>query len=398
MLGLRSKRNSGGERRDSSLNYRLLPIGAVVLILTALSVESWQAKEGTASTKGASTIPVIYTTDLFHPHDDPDDHFDLATIFAMPEVDLKGIVLDQGDKQLKRPGAIPVTQMNEMTGRNVPTVLGLTEKLKSPTDKALDQKPEFQKGVEFILDTLTNSPSPVVITTIGSVRDVVAAYNRNPALFKDKVAKLLVFIGEASNPSFQEYNVKLDLHAYVGLMRSGLPIYWVPCFDGGIWKNAGQASFWNAKHEDLFRKASPELIQFFIYALQKENSDPLAFLSSAVDPQRQAQLFAGTRNLWCMAIFGVLSGREVTFDGTKYRSGPSTNRKAQAAVLSNDLFGFSEVDISVSDDGIVRYGKSRDSKKVMRFEVRNKAKYAEGMTAMAAELLSKVKEKVKFGK
>ncbi|MCI0423954.1 MAG: hypothetical protein L0312_32875, partial [Acidobacteria bacterium] len=213
-------------------------------------------------------------------------------------------------------------QMNKLTGRNVPTVPGLTEKLKSPTDEALDQKPEFQKGVEFILDTLRNSPSPVMITTIGSVRDVVAAYNRNPALLRDKVGKLLVFIGEASDPSFQEYNVKLDLQAYVGLMRSGLPIYWAPCFDGGNLKNAGRASFWKAKHEDLFRKASPELIQFFIYALQKENSDPLAFLSSAVDPQRQAQLFAGTRNLWCTAIFGVLSGREVMFDGTTYRSVP----------------------------------------------------------------------------
>ncbi len=105
---------------------------------------------------------------LFHPHDDPDDHFDLATIFAMPEVDLKGIVLDQGDKQLNRPGAIPVSQMNKITGRNAPTVLGLTEKLKTPTDKALDQRPEFQKGVEFILHTLRNSPSPVMITTVGS--------------------------------------------------------------------------------------------------------------------------------------------------------------------------------------------------------------------------------------
>ena len=29
-------------------------------------------------------VPVIYCTDLFHPHDDPDDHFDLATLFALP--------------------------------------------------------------------------------------------------------------------------------------------------------------------------------------------------------------------------------------------------------------------------------------------------------------------------
>ncbi len=372
------------------MNYRLLAIGAVFLILAALSVESWQAKEGTASTKEASSISVIYTTDLFHPHDDLDDHFDLATIFAMPEVDLKGIVLDQGDKQLNRPGTIPVSQMNKITGRNIPTVHGLSEKLKSPTDQARDQKPEFQKGVQFILDTLRNSPSPVMITTVGSVRDVVAAYNRNPALFRDKVGKLLVFIGEASDPSFREYNVRLDLQAYVGLMRSGLPIYWVPCFDGGIWKNAGHASFWKAKHEDLFRKPSPELIQFFVYALQKENSDPLAFLSSPVDPQHQTQLFAGTRNLWCTAIFGVLSGRQVKFDGTKYRSVPSTNRKAQEGALNNDLFGFFEVDISISDSGVVRYGKSQDSKKVMRFEVRNKARYAEGMTAITADLLSKL--------
>ncbi len=67
--------------------------------------------------------------------------------------------------------------MNKITGRNVPTVIGLAEKLASPTDQALDQKPEFQKGVEFILNTLRSSPSPVMIVTIGSVRDVVAAYN-----------------------------------------------------------------------------------------------------------------------------------------------------------------------------------------------------------------------------
>ena len=42
------------------------------------------------------SVPVIHCTDLFHPHDDPDDHFDLATLYAMPELDIKGVVLDQG--------------------------------------------------------------------------------------------------------------------------------------------------------------------------------------------------------------------------------------------------------------------------------------------------------------
>ena len=38
--------------------------------------------------------PYIYSTDLYHRHGDPDDHFDIATIYALPEIELKGIVLD----------------------------------------------------------------------------------------------------------------------------------------------------------------------------------------------------------------------------------------------------------------------------------------------------------------
>ncbi|NLF07816.1 MAG: hypothetical protein GX594_07525, partial [Pirellulaceae bacterium] len=45
---------------------------------------------------GGKKIPIIHSTDLFHPHDDPDDHYDLATLFALDEFDIKGIVLDSG--------------------------------------------------------------------------------------------------------------------------------------------------------------------------------------------------------------------------------------------------------------------------------------------------------------
>jgi len=96
------------------------------------------------------------------------------------------------------------------------------------------------------------------------------------------VAMVLAFIGEASDPEYQEYNVGLDPQAFVGLMRSGLPVYWVPCFDGGLWQNRGHASFWRASHRALLGKAAPEVIQYFIYALEKEGSEPLAFLSRPV--------------------------------------------------------------------------------------------------------------------
>ena len=48
----------------------------------------------TALRLSAASVPVIYCTDLFHPHDDPDDHFDLATLFALPELEVKAILLD----------------------------------------------------------------------------------------------------------------------------------------------------------------------------------------------------------------------------------------------------------------------------------------------------------------
>jgi hypothetical protein len=341
--------------------------------------------------KQQGSVPIIYCTDLFHPHDDPDDHFDLATILSMSELDIKIIVLDQGEKQLLRPGKIPVSQMNRITGRKVPVAIGLGQKLKTPTDPGLDQKPEFQEGVAAILKALRSSATPVMVTTVGSVRDVVAAYNREPALFKAKVGRLLAFIGEASDSAFTEYNVELDPQAYIGLMRSGLPIYWVPCFDGGLWNNKGRASFWKARHEDLLKNTSPELIQFFIFALDKERTDPVSFLSSPVDEHRRARLFAQTRNLWCTAILGALSGRRIVFEGGRYRSVlPAKSRDGRDLAVNNDLFGFSEVDISITDKAVIQYGRSKDSKRIMRFEVREMTKYAEGMTNLTNDMLSRL--------
>lgn len=82
----------------------------------------------------AAVMPVIYCTDLFHPHDDPDDHFDLAALFALPELDVKAIILDQGGKQVAKPGSIPVSQLLQLTSRRVPFETGLAQKLTSPAD------------------------------------------------------------------------------------------------------------------------------------------------------------------------------------------------------------------------------------------------------------------------
>lgn len=321
----------------------------------------------------AHPIPIIHCTDLFHPHGDPDDHFDLATFYAIPSLDLKAVILDQGKLQIERPGTIPVSQLNSITGRHVPAAIGLAEKLRAPDDKALDQKARFQQGIELILNSLRQSPIPVAITAVGSMRDVVAAFNREPDLFRRKVSKVMAFIGEASDPKFIEWNVSLDPQAYIGLLRSGLPIYWVPCFDGGLWTNKGHASFWQARHDELLRDASPQLLQYFIYALEKETSDPIAFLSSPVDPERKRRLFAGSRNLWAAAVL----------------------ESAADPNSANGLYGFSEIEASIDADAVVRYNKSPVSKKIMRFEIRNPSQYATLMTAETARLLSRLGQELK---
>jgi hypothetical protein len=132
-------------------------------------------------------VPVVYSTDLFHPHADPDDHYDLACLFAMREFDVRGIILDLGGTQAQWPGRPAVEQMMHITGRKVSYGFGLSRPLRSRDARALDEPAEFQAGVKLLLSVLRESKEPVTLFTTGSCRDVAAAFNREPELLKTKV-------------------------------------------------------------------------------------------------------------------------------------------------------------------------------------------------------------------
>ncbi len=316
-----------------------------------------------------SSIPVIYSTDMMHPHEDPDDHFDLACLYALPEADLRAVILDNRASPIQLPGFKPVWQLNYLSGHHVPAAVGLGAKLKSPSDRALDQPAEFQNGVNLLLQTLQDSREKVAIIFVGSARDVVAAFNREPELFRAKVRSIHGFIGEASDPEFIEYNVGLDPMAFVGLMRSGLPFYWIPCFDGGLWQNRGHASFWKIRHREVIEHAPEPLQRYFLYMLRKSDADPVAFLSQPTSATDQQWLMDGERNLWVGALLGLALNRPVCFEG-------------------KDVAGFSKVKVTVDERGIVRYGSGPGSNAVMRFEVRDQAHFAAAATAATAELLT----------
>jgi hypothetical protein len=41
-----------------------------------------------AAVGAAGEVPILYSSDLYHPHEDPDDHFDLATLFSLNTVEI----------------------------------------------------------------------------------------------------------------------------------------------------------------------------------------------------------------------------------------------------------------------------------------------------------------------
>ena len=336
-------------------------------------------------------IPVIYCSDLFHPHDDPDDHFDIATIYAIREFDVQAIILDQGRKQDRKPGRIPVEQLNHLTGRDIPWANGLADPLNTPDDTAADQDPEYQNGAQLILDTLKRSKEPVTIITVGSARDVAAALNRQPALCARKVARLVMFIGDAQ-AAFQEYNVKLDPNAYIRVMNSGLPVWWVPCFDGGPRQNEGNASFWQAQHADLLRNVSPQVMNYFMYALQKETSDHIAYLGQQVDDQARQRVLSGKRNLWCCAVFTEVANRTIVQRDGEWLAVPAGTVKHNTNVV--EVFTYAPVSLSVDGQANVVYGEEPRSHKVNRFHVVNKELYPNVMTSVTNHLLRDLGEAV----
>ncbi len=152
-------------------------------------------------------VPVIYSTDLLHPYDDPDDHYDLATLFALPELDVRGIILDLGDRQQQRMGSAPVEQMLRIVGKRVPYAIGADRPLRSRDDKMLDLPQRFQGGIDLILSALRQAPEKVVIFTTGSLRDVAVAYNREPELLREKVQALYFNAGNGPGGLQDEWNV-----------------------------------------------------------------------------------------------------------------------------------------------------------------------------------------------
>jgi pyrimidine-specific ribonucleoside hydrolase len=277
-------------------------------------------------------IPLIHITDLYHPPQDPDDHFDLATIAALEEYDLKGVILDVTEKFLnpstqsgdvrRDPGFVPVMQMAYLLGRDIPVASGPRSPLRNALDDIADRPAQEQAGVHLLLDLLERSESRVVVSVVGSCRVLTAAFNRNRELVRSRVRSVLLNAG-SSGGSKQEWNVGLDPEAYRGLWQSGLPIHWYPCAteQGAFNPDHERGTYWSASHATLLNGISLPLQAWFAYALTGSNrTDTIKVLSEKPPQETWNNVLAQKRNLWATTSLVMGAGRLLakTKDGWRF--------------------------------------------------------------------------------
>ena len=97
-------------------------------------------------------------------------------------------------------------------------------------------------------------------------------------------------------------------------------------------------------------------------------NDPIAYLAQSTSTEDRDWMMSGRRNLWCGALLGLTVGRSLLHEG-------------------KEVAGFSPVEVSVDDHAVVRYGKAPGSRSVMRFEIKDRTRFAEAATSATAQLL-----------
>jgi len=323
--------------------------------------------------KRTTRIPIIDITDLYHPHQDPGDNLDLIAAYALPEIDLKAVILDvtqeyrrpgdpaqkpeyRDDTGPRDPGAIPVMQLNYIFDRNVPFGIGPFTRLKNPQDKALDVPKFQQSGIELILQTLRESKEKVEILSFGSARALAAAYNREPKLLRAKVRRIHLSAG-ASELGFLEWNVMLDPKAIVCLLRSDLPIAIYPCgTKDGAFAYGPNNSYWLLPDLNFIRRMDSKLQRYAAYAFERSSrSDFLGFLEDDLPEEVVDRVCSRRHNVWETALWAQVSRRKLVRRQKVYRLVPESELRATDTILPNELH---PCKLNVHDDGIFTFEKT----------------------------------------
>jgi len=355
-----------------------------------------------AAPKDRAPVAMLQVTDLFRPHGDPDDHWDLACVYALArqgKVDLKGILVDYPPASRRGdPDVLGVAQMNYLTGQTVPLMVGLPRPMQSRNDTQADATPLEDGGIRALLRLLRESPRPVVINVLGSCRDVAIAGKRDPALFAKKCAAIYLNAGtgtpDKTKAARLEYNVNLNPAGYAAMFDLPCPIYWMPCFEEMPAKgqNSRQVmefgTFYRFLQSDILPALSPRMRNFFAlmykHGRTEKSAEPpgcdwLRYLLGPNDDALLARQGALYRSMWCTGGFFHAAGLTVARDG---RIIPLAGSGSEA------VFTFEPIRVRCSDNGVTEWTKAPNAKDRFIFRVLDREKYAAAMTTAMKSLLA----------
>jgi len=301
-------------------------------------------------------VPVIDITDLYHPPQDPGDNFDLIMPFALPEIDLRAVILDATEEFRqpvanpdrpehwdhagpRDPGLVPVSQLEYIFGRRVACGVGPFRRMCGPDDR-LDDVPSFQQsGIELILRTLRASAEPVEILSFGSARTLAAAFNREPELLRARIRRIHLSAG-ATSPPFPEWNVLLDPFAIVRLLRSDLPIALYPCATGQTACGYDRHNtFWKLEDLRWIAGMDQRLRRYLAFAFNRTvRMDFLRALDEEPPPRDLERMYGLGHNVWETAIWMQVAGRKLVHraDGS-HAIIPAAEVGVSDTVLPNEL-------------------------------------------------------------
>lgn len=295
---------------------------------------------------------ILYSTDL-SVDGDFDDYFDLAALHALNNSLKPTIIVDGNNSGSKQTGVAAIHRLAEAVGWAGVTdtvIVGRDDNLSAPDDSRCSME---------LVNALEQAGGGIDVVTVGSLRDIAALYNHSPALFEKKVENIYVFAGDAEG-TYAEYNVELDETAFLRIMNSGLNIYWIPCFQSGLFTAGNRTSYMQIPHSEIFQDTDPKLLNWFLYRFEMENTD---FEKWSQTEHDTTEFMKDIRNIWCAPLFPLLNGSMESYL-QKYNETYHENMELP--------FGFSEQRVTFQENGAVVYGQGQV---IHVFEVYNQEEY-----------------------
>ncbi len=328
---------------------------------------------------------LLHQTDLFHPHGDPDDHFDMACVYGLARrgaLDLKGVLIDYPPAHRKGdPDVMAVAQLDRLCGRTTPVAIGSRRPPAHRNDHLAEAPIEDQAGMNFLLKILSTAEEPVAVTCVGSAIDIAAAGKRAPELFAEKCTALYLNAGAThphpEKPQELEFNVRLNPQAYAALFDLPCPLYWAPCWhECGIREVGEWGSFYWLAHTDILPHLHPRLQHYFAFMFAQEES-PL-WLRALAEPSNtrwREDLLRQRRGMWSTASLLHAAGYAANKNGL-------CEREDKDAV-----FAFVPANVRCDDDGRTHWSRANEQGDRYILRVKDTAHYASAMTAAVKELL-----------